>query len=60
MSHLKALLHHIVDNEQTEQSLAAQNDVVTDWNITQQLYGTESPGWHNATSSGELHQQPVI
>ena len=57
-SHLNAFLDAVVEDEEDEDALAGEHKVVPDRHITDQLDGTEGPGWDGATSGRELNEQP--
>ena len=54
-SHLNAFLDAVVEDEEDEDALAGEHKVVPDRHITDQLDGTEGPGWDGATSGRELN-----
>ena len=58
-SQLKNLLYNIVEDEQAEDTLAAQYEVIPVGDIADQFHCPYLVGGNSATSSWEFHQQPA-
>ena len=57
--YLNALLHHVVENKEHEDTLAGHDEVVGGSHITDELHSSERPGGNRTTSRRELNQQTV-
>jgi hypothetical protein len=56
---LQYLLHHVVEDEHTEDDFTANNEEVPVADIADQLHRADLPGWDGTSCSRELHHQSV-
>lgn len=56
---LQDFFHHIVEDEDAEDDLTANNKEVPVADIADQLDRADLPGWDGTSCSWKLHHQPV-